>query len=188
MEKQKVLKKLENMRAMNIEKKIENEILNCIDDIEYSNVKTRIKSDESTIKKMQLTNKNADEIKDLFGMIVVTDNKDDVYEVVKKIVMKNPIADVENYIKYPKNGYKSIHVNFEKNINNQKIPVEIQVKTKEMYKNQNIVHDKIYKNYKIPTSFRGLLSKVAFKTLEKVDNLKKKVSSDDIYKLNEYLK
>lgn len=187
MEEEKIIEKLENIKSINADKKIRNEILNCIDDIEYNDIKVRIKSTESAIRKMKNKNTNADGIKDLLGMMVVTNEKDDIYEVTKKIVLKNPIAKVQNYISHPKNGYKSIHINFEKNIGNEKVPVEIQVKTKEMYEAQRIVHDKIYKNYKIPNNFRAFLSKITFKTIEDIENIKKKIYENN-YKLNEDLK
>ena len=76
-------------------------------------------------------------------------------------IVKNDLGNCleEDYIKNPKNGYKSIHLNYlvEKNI-----PLEIQIKTKQMKVAQDIVHDKIYKNFSLSEDLRNVLSKLAF--------------------------
>ena len=85
----------------------------------------------------------------------------DIEAAIFKNKVKNDLGNCleEDYIKNPKNGYKSIHLNYlvEKNI-----PLEIQIKTKQMKVAQDIVHDKIYKNFSLSEDLRNVLSKLAF--------------------------
>ena len=91
--------------------------------------------------------------------MLVTDKIEDVYKIRNEL--KNTFGNgiEEDYIKNPKNGYQSIHLNY---FVEQNIPLEIQIKTKRMKLAQDIVHDKIYKNFKLSEDLRNVLSQLAF--------------------------
>lgn len=121
---------------------------------------SRVKEKQSAINKMKVRNLvSANQISDFIGYMIITDTVEDVYKMKNRI--ENGLGDCieEDYIKNPKNGYKSVHLNYlvEKNI-----PLEIQIKTKQMKVAQDIVHDRIYKNFSLSEDLRNVLCKLAF--------------------------
>ena len=112
---------------------------------------------------MKVRNFNsANQISDYIGYMVITNTVEDVYKV--KNILENNLGECleEDYIRNPKNGYQSVHLNY--HIENN-IPLEIQIKTKRMKFAQDIVHDKIYKNVNLSDSLKSFLSNLTFFTL-----------------------
>ena len=97
----------------------------------------RVKSLYSTYKKLKNFDKNLDDVYDLFGIRVITNNVSDVYNITKIILSKWPLKKgrFKDYIKDPKaSGYKSIHVTLEPEEN---MFVEVQIRTRQMdYENE----------------------------------------------------
>lgn len=121
---------------------------------------SRVKEKQSALDKMKIRNfVSATQISDFIGYMIITDTVEDVYKIKNRIENNLGICIEEDYIKNPKNGYKSVHLNYlvEKNI-----PLEIQLKTKQMKVAQDIVHDKIYKNFSLSEELRNVLSKLVF--------------------------
>lgn len=187
-----LLEKLNKIRDLHMDIKLKQKVGSIIFDENYNNIETRIKTDVSAINKFRVREYNyAWELRDLIGIMIVTNTEEEVYKIAKKIILKNNDCKIKDYIKNPKNGYKSIHINYSFNTKElSDIPVEIQIKTEGMKKAQDLVHDTIYKNENIPPKFKGIISKMMFKYIEskqKIDNTLQ-IKSSSIYKLNEYLK
>ena len=73
----------------------------------------RTKTDESAIKKIQIREyQKAEELRDLIGVMITTNTEEEAYKIAKKIVLENSNCKIEDYIQHPKNGYKSIHLNY----------------------------------------------------------------------------
>ena len=134
--------------------------------VKYKDVQliSRVKNKKAALEKMKIRKfKQANEISDYIGYMIITDNINEVYKI------KNDIENVlgkgieEDYIKNPKFGYKSFHLNY--TVENG-IPLEIQIKTKKMKLAQDIVHDKIYKNFYLPEDERNRLSQLAYGILQ----------------------
>ncbi len=124
---------------------------------------SRVKDKKSALEKMKVRNFNsANQISDYIGYMVITNTVEDVYKV--KNILENNLGECleEDYIRNPKNGYQSVHLNY--HIENN-IPLEIQIKTKRMKFAQDIVHDKIYKNVNLSDSLKSFLSNLTFFTL-----------------------
>lgn len=187
-----IVKKLEKIRKSGIDKKIKQKIYNIISDEEFNDMMVRTKTEESAIKKLQLRKyKKAEELRDLIGIMITTNTEEEAYKITKRIILENSDCKIEDYIKHPKNGYKSIHLNYSlKTSEINDIPLEIQIKTENMRIAQELVHDKIYKNINLPPNVRDFLSTIMFKYIEYKQNLGENLSNDDkyIYKLNEYMK
>ena len=187
-----IVKKLEKIRKSGIDRKIKQKIYNIIYDEEFNNMTVRTKTDESAIKKIQIGEyQKAEELRDLIGVMITTNTEEEAYKIAKKIVLENSNCKIEDYIQHPKNGYKSIHLNYSLKTNEiNDIPLEIQIKTENMRIAQELIHDKIYKNLNLPENIRNLLSTMMFKYIEYKQNLGENLSNDDkyIYKLNEYMK
>ena len=148
-EDQKVVSIIDYINENNICNKYLNKINSIVGN---SNVEVlaRVKDKESALQKMQVRKfAYANQISDFIGFMLVTDKIEDVYKIRNEL--KNTFGNgiEEDYIKNPKNGY-------------QNIPLEIQIKTKRMKLAQDIVHDKIYKNFKLSEDLRNVLSQLAF--------------------------
>ena len=90
----------------------------------------------------------------------VSGNLDKIKSIESVLNDLNLNYKIENMdIKNPKNGYKSIHLNY---LVEKDIPLEIQIKTKQMKAAQDIVHDKIYKNFNLSEELRSVLSNLVF--------------------------
>ena len=187
-----IVKKLEQIRKSGIDKKIKQKIYNIISDEEFNDMMVRTKTEESSIKKLQLRKyKKAEELRDLIGIMITTNTEEEAYKITKRIILENSDCKIEDYIKHPKNGYKSIHLNYSlKTSEINDIPLEIQIKTENMRIAQELVHDKIYKNINLPPNVRDFLSTIMFKYIEYKQSLGENMSNDNkyIYKLNEYIK
>ena len=118
------------------------------------NIIGRVKNLESAIKKMD-TKGYADSelLTDLVGVMIVTKTIEDVYEVVDIIKSSIHLMGERDYIAFPKNGYASYHVDVEEN----DIKIEIQIKTYEMKRAQDLIHKNIYKNPNISENIKPCL-------------------------------
>ena len=187
-----VIEKLDKIRKLEIDKKIEQKIYNIIYDEEFNDMIIRTKTDESAIKKLKIRKyQKAEELRDLIGVMITTNTEDETYKIAKKIILENSNCKIEDYIRYPKNGYKSVHLNYSlKTKEMDDIPVEIQIKTENMRIAQELVHDRIYKNLELPINVRNFLSTIMFKYIEYKQNLNENILEDNkyIYKLTEYIK
>lgn len=114
----------------------------CNDRNPINNIKSRIKSAESILRKMEkqglpLTFSNMmNHIRDIAGVRVVCPFITDVYQVARLLIGQRDVElmQIKDYIREPKeNGYRSLHVivsvevNFSDRI--RKVPVEIQLRT-----------------------------------------------------------
>jgi len=112
-------------------------ILNILcSNIDISNItffKFRIKSFESYINRMRRMNLKLNEVDDLIGFCVVTENENKCYELRDQIKKINEIEIIneKDYIKSPCgiNFYQAIHIKYKY----KEILGEIQIKTVEMY-------------------------------------------------------
>lgn len=163
-EDQKVVSIIDYINENNICNKYLNKINSIIGN---SNVEVlaRVKDKESALQKMQVRNFiYANQISDFIGYMLVTDKVEDVYKIRNKL--KNTLGNCkeEDYIKNPKNGYQSIHLNY---FVDKNIPLEIQIKTKRMKLAQDIVHDKIYKKLPIIRRFKKCIKPISiFKNIK----------------------
>ena len=157
-EEQKILSIIDYINQNNICNKYLNKLKNIIGS---SNVEilSRVKEKQSALDKMKVRHfVSANQISDFVGYMIITDTVEDVYKIKNKI--ENDLGNcLEDYIKNPKNGYKSIHLNY---LVEKDIPLEIQIKTKQMKAAQDIVHDKIYKNFNLSEELRSVLSNLVF--------------------------
>lgn len=162
-EEQKILSIIDYINQNNICNKYLNKLKNIIGS---SNVEilSRVKEKQSALDKMKVRHfVSANQISDFVGYMIITDTVEDVYKIKNKI--ENDLGNCleEDYIKNPKNGYKSIHLNY---LVEKDIPLEIQIKTKQMKAAQDIVHDivhdKIYKNFNLSEELRSVLSNLVF--------------------------
>ena len=151
-EEQKILSIIDYINQNNICNKYLNKLKNIIGS---SNVEilSRVKEKQSALDKMKVRHfVSANQISDFVGYMIITDTVEDVYNDLGNCLE-------EDYIKNPKNGYKSIHLNY---LVEKDIPLEIQIKTKQMKAAQDIVHDKIYKNFNLSEELRSVLSNLVF--------------------------
>ena len=128
-EEQKILSIIDYINQNNICNKYLNKLKNIIGS---SNVEilSRVKEKQSALDKMKVRHfVSANQISDFVGYMIITDTVEDVYKIKNKI--ENDLGNCleEDYIKNPKNGYKSIHLNY---LVEKDIPLEIQIKTKQM--------------------------------------------------------
>lgn len=109
----------------------------------------RTKSPESALEKLQRKPdiyRKLSDLKDVSGTRIESDNIEDVYKDADNIKtaltsQRFKIAEEKDYIKNPKDYYKSYHIIAEKD---GKF-AEIQVRTKNQTKMANFAHDRIYK-------------------------------------------
>ena len=128
-EEQKILSIIDYINQNNICNKYLNKLKNIIGS---SNVEilSRVKEKQSALDKMKVRHfVSANQISDFVGYMIITDTVEDVYKIKNKI--ENDLGNCleEDYIKNPKNGYKSIHLNY---LVEKDIPLEIQIKTKQI--------------------------------------------------------
>jgi GTP pyrophosphokinase len=96
-------------------------------------IEGRIKGIYSLYKKMYATNKNLDEVYDVYAIRVITGSTADCYSVLGEIhEMYTPIPmSFKDYIASPKvNGYQSLHTTV---LGKEKQPFEVQVRTHSMH-------------------------------------------------------
>jgi GTP pyrophosphokinase len=96
-------------------------------------IEGRIKGIYSLYKKMYSTNKNLDEVYDVYAIRVITETSADCYSVLGEIhEMYTPIPmSFKDYIASPKiNGYQSLHTTV---LGKEKQPFEVQVRTHDMH-------------------------------------------------------
>ena len=125
---------------------------------------SRVKNKKSALRKMKIRRyTQANEISDYLGYMIITENINEIYKIKNDIekVLGNGLE--EDYIKNPKFGYKSFHLNY--TVENG-IPLEIQIKTRRLKFAQDIVHDKISKHFYLPEDERNRLSQLAYGILQ----------------------
>lgn len=145
------------------------EILNrefqfCNDRNPIENVKSRIKSQESIMRKMQkkgipLTfSSMMNNIHDIAGIRVICPFITDVYQVARLLISQPDVelVEIKDYIREPKeNGYRSLHMIVTVDVRfsdiNRKVPVEIQLRTIAMNFWASTEHQLRYKKERIFT-------------------------------------
>lgn len=123
------------------------EILNrefqfCNDRNPIENVKSRIKSQDSILRKMRKKGMPLtfscmmNNIKDIAGIRVICPFITDVYQIARLLISQPDIEllEIKDYIREPKeNGYRSLHMIVTVNVHfsdmERKVPVEIQLRT-----------------------------------------------------------
>lgn len=136
-------KKISELNTKNVDTSTKAYLGNILDSANIdAHVSVRIKDLNSAVEKM--TRKgytSVDQVTDLIGGKVVVNSIEDVYKVKDIINSKYKTYEINDYIKIPRSGYMSLHMDID--LNGQR--VEIQVKTKGMDKAQQITHDTLYK-------------------------------------------
>ena len=124
------------------------------------NITWRIKTPESIAYKLKRKNREIsldcalETLNDLAGIRVVCPFQDDVYRMAKAIrkIRSLKVIKVKNYISHPKaSGYRSIHVFGEVLHNEEKVRLEIQVRSVAMNYWAILDHQLFYKNEKKDT-------------------------------------
>ena len=186
-EKLKLRKKLQNIRNSDEVQ----EIMRCLyaqaENLGAIDVKSRIKREDSAIKKFETKHyKSAERMDDLCGLMVLVDNEEDIYKLSTSLRKVLPNYDEVDYVKNPKAGYRSLHINSSynnvKDLNGANLPVEIQVKTLPMYIAQESIHNTIYKNSALDENIREELSTKVFPLVEKTMEMKKYIDQFEIHK------
>ena len=110
-EDQKILSIIDYINQNNICNKYLDKLKNIIGNNNVE-ILSRVKEKQSALDKMKVRNfVSANQISDFIGYMIITDTVEDVYKIKNKV--KNDLGNCleEDYIKNPKNGYKSIHLN-----------------------------------------------------------------------------
>lgn len=110
---------------------------NIISSIAFKNninikISSRIKSIYSISEKIRKKNLLIDQLNDLVGIRIITENEVCCYRILNQIIIKFDIIHdaLKDYIACPKdNGYRSIHASI---LYNNK-PIEIQIRSKDMH-------------------------------------------------------
>jgi putative GTP pyrophosphokinase len=138
-------------------------------------VKSRVKSPESILKKVQRKNLDLslmsiqENIKDIAGIRVTCSFVSDIYKISEMLQTQKDIKllDCKDYIQNPKpNGYRSLHLILEIPVfmsdGEQLIPVEIQIRTIAMDFWASLEHKIFYKyNKEVPQSLLSELKEAA---------------------------
>ncbi|MGM0902617.1 MAG: GTP pyrophosphokinase [Bacillota bacterium] len=164
-------------------------------------VKSRVKSPESILKKVQRKNLDLsldsiqDEIKDIAGIRVTCSFVSDIYKISEMLQKQKDIKllDCKDYIKNPKpNGYRSLHLILEIPVfmsdGEQLIPVEIQIRTIAMDFWASLEHKIFYKyNKEVPQSLLTELKEAAT-TAAELDVKMERINKDiNIFKEKDQL-
>lgn len=168
-----ILEKIEYLSQKNILGGIVADLNKLLYIVHGVNIVSRIKSLDSALEKMQRKNySRTEEISDLAGIMITTRNVKDVYFVKNLLIDHYTLMEGNDYIKAPRNGYKSLHLSVL--INNTEI--EIQVKTNEMKKAQKIIHKYIYKNDKIPKALKPVAMSMGYPVIRVLERLRRHVA------------
>ena len=161
-----LLEKISFLNENHINENIVLKLKKILEENKFYNIKisSRIKDVKSaTLKYNEKNYSNIDEIQDLIGIMIICRNKKQVYKISECLKENLNVIKVSDYIKKPKMGYKSLHLNITDAPN---IIYEIQLKTKPMMIAQDIIHDKIYKNKTMPMVLKKILSIIVFNTVK----------------------
>lgn len=167
----KLKEKIEFLNKYHINQRIEDEIKWIVNDYHFENIEitSRIKSfDSARFKLEQKKYKTIDELKDLIGVMIVCKNETQIYEITKVIEERLLVIQKKDYIKQSKMGYQSIHLKIQRD---SKLFYEIQIKTEAMKKAQTVIHNKIYKNQKMPKILRDILTPIIFNSVLWYENI-----------------
>lgn len=156
-------------------------------------VKGRAKSYYSIYRKMQLTGKTFDEIFDIRGIRLITDDVKDCYAILGIVhSIWSPIEGrFKDYIAVPKsNMYQSLHTTV---IGPEGLPLEVQIRTREMdntaemgiaahwvYKEDGKISKRDYRNLSILDSFTGI-NLDTMNTRDFVSTVKMDLYEDEIF-------
>lgn len=169
-EKQKLIYQINYIKQEKLDEKIRNNIENVIKKYPDVYIKTRIKEEDSAIQKLDIRNfEYADQISDLLGVMIITKDIEEAYKIEADLQKVFPNSIEEDYIKNPKFGYQSIHLNCKIE---KEIPLEIQIKTEKMKIAQELVHDSIYKNNNLNVKTKNMLSSMAYENINRIFNKK----------------
>ncbi|MFW6015856.1 MAG: hypothetical protein ACOCRK_05420 [bacterium] len=138
-------RKLDYLNHSNQKKQLSRSLRNNLKELNVkADVYTRIKDYNKAIEKIERKGyTKVDQLTDLCGGKVVVNNIEDIYKFKNSIESHNTVYEMNDYIEHPqKSGYQSLHMDADINGNR----VELQIKTQEMDKAQNITHDTLYKN------------------------------------------
>lgn len=168
-EKRKIIYQINYIKKEELDKRIKTSIEQVLMSYPDVYMQLRIKEKDSALKKLEIRNyESANQISDLLGVMIVTKNVEEAYKIKSELESIIPNISVEDYIKNPKYGYKSIHLNCRIA---EDIPLEIQIKTEKMKIAQEMVHDSIYKNENLNQKTKNILSTIAYKNIENAVNL-----------------
>lgn len=163
-EKQKIIYQINYIKENGLDKKVKSIIEEITNNYPDVYLKVRIKEEKSAINKLDIKKyQYANQISDLLGVMIVTKDIDEVYKIKADLEKLIPNINVEDYIKKPKFGYKSVHLNCRIA---KDIPLEIQIKTEKMKIAQEMVHDSIYKNRNLNEKTKNMLSTIAYINIE----------------------
>ena len=117
-------------------------------------IKGRVKTPESIIDKLyrrgfEVSMNGVLELTDICGLRVICKYVDDIYDL-RAALIAQPGVDVireSDYVRNPKpNGYRSYHIILTIPVGNQRVPVEIQIRTIAMDMWASLEHNLYYKN------------------------------------------
>lgn len=190
---QRLLDKIRVVRESKSVEEIIRRINSYAENFGISKLKHRIKQEDSALRKFrQKEYTDADQMGDICGVMLITDDADQLYTVCEFI--KECFADTEikiaDYIQNPKVGYRSLHMNYTMrdipDMEGFNLPLEIQLKTRSMLIAQDTVHDSVYKNDRLSKTIRNELSKIIFPMIEKmceIDRLRAIGENDEANRL-----
>ena len=168
---QELLNRLSFLNENHIDEKIVLQLKGILEKNKFNNVEisSRVKDiNSAALKYKEKKYSNINEIQDLIGIMIICKNKKQVYKISECFKEKLNVIKISDYIKRPKMGYKSLHLNI---TYAPDIIYEIQLKTKPMMVAQEIIHDKIYKNKTMPMILKKILSVVVFNSVKAYEEI-----------------
>ncbi len=184
-EEEKLLNKIDHIKESENVQELLRVIAANAENLGAYKIKTRIKNKDSAINKFREKDyQTADRMGDLCGVMIITENEEDIYNISNELSPLLSNSSTEDYIKNPKAGYRSVHMNSTFNdiedLNGIDLPLEIQLKTKYMYIAQESIHNTIYKNKELNKDVRDELSTALFPIVEKSLNLNDAIKENNI--------
>lgn len=155
-----IKKRIEQIKESNLLPKVITNLNNRFISFPEINFQGRVKDAASAAKKcISKGYDSADQLTDLAGVMGVTKTVDDIYKIASYIKSNYEVqGDPDDYIKNPKLGYQSYHIN----VMVDGLPIEIQLKTQDMKRAQDFIHDRVYKNADIPAELKPGIMKSVF--------------------------
>lgn len=158
-----ISQRIDEIRKSNLLPKVISDLNNrFFKEIPEVDFRYRVKDITSAIGKcIRKSYDSPDKLTDLAGIMGVTKSLDDVYKIASYLEDRYNVTNIDDYIKCPKLGYQSYHVN----IVVQNLPIEVQLKTQNMKFAQDFIHDRIYKNDLIPSKLKPSIMRNIFPVL-----------------------
>ena len=128
-------------------KKIEGELKNMFPNTVISG---RVKTIPSLVGKLKTKNKSDPpfihtDMEDISGLRITFDNISELKKAMPLISKKYNVTEIEDYVRSPKKGYRSVHMMIYSN----GLPTELQLRTERMTVWADRGHDNIYKESKL---------------------------------------